>query len=778
MQLKPLKRAPVVLALVVLAFICGLRWVQPDLIERLEWMTYDLRVRAASHFAGPIATNIAFVSIEESSIDAVKKGYLDSDRSQKIGLRFNLYWPRQVYGRVVDELSAQGANTVGFDVLFNELRTADHAPVQMADGALVESDDYFAMQMHRADRVILADSGEALLPDLFVTNAMTLGDITSEKDADGVLRRVKAFRRYRHWHPIFQKAADGFDLDLAGAKIVPGRIILLQNKTTNTVEVPVDADNNFNLSDFDQRRSGKARAFTDERTWQMGIVMAAKEIGASLDLATVDLAHGKIVLHGARGIDRTIPVDGDGYLYIDWRLLPNDPHLARAPVEDLLRQNYLRLAGETNGLSDPFRSKLVFIGSAAQGNDLTDRGATPLERDTLLVSQHWNVANSVLTGRFVYRSPLSVDLALILLLGGLTAFLTWQLRVFSATGGTLLVAVLYTAATFFVFVRFRVWLPLVLPLAGAMLMEHLMLIAYRVVFEEGEKRRVKSVFSRIVAPDIVNELLHAKKLSLGGGRREVTVYFADVRGFTEFTDLSQAKVLEYIRAHNLSGADADEAVNQEARETLNTVNLYLGTLADIIKRYNGTLDKYIGDCVMAFWGAPVANEKHAVACVRAAIDAQRAIYQVNLQRVAENHKRELENLMGASPVPKPKLPILTLGSGINTGMVTVGLMGSNEHLLNYTVFGREVNLASRLEAVSGRGRIVISDATFQHVLRDDPELAKTFVALPPVKVKGIISELKIYEVPWRPAEASPFDEEVFSSKPSEGTSFTGIVQRE
>jgi adenylate cyclase len=182
---------------------------------------------------------------------------------------------------------------------------------------------------------------------------------------------------------------------------------------------------------------------------------------------------------------------------------------------------------------------------------------------------------------------------------------------------------------------------------------------------------------------------------------------------------------------------------------------------------------------MAFWGAPMPNAQHAAACVRAAIDSQRAIYELNLKRVEENQKRELENMIGGEARPKPRLPILTLGSGINTGMATVGLMGSNEHLLNYTVFGREVNLASRLEAVSGRSRIVISEATYKHLLRDDPELAATCIALPPVKVKGIVAEINIYEVPWRPPGASPFDEELFAStKPGEGTSFTGIIQRE
>jgi class 3 adenylate cyclase len=631
--------------------------------------------------------------------------------------------------------------------------------------------------------VILADTGDASLPGLFATNALALGDITAEKDSDGVLRRVRAFRDYRRWHPLFQKAADEFGLDLAGAKFELGKIMLPQIGNTNAVEIPVDAENNFALTNFvgDRLPPGappKARAFADQRVWQMGIVLAAQALKLDLPSAGVDLPRGKIILRGANGVERIIPVDHDGYFYVDWRLPPNDPHLLQAPVEKLLAQNFRRLNGDTNGLNGDFRGKLVVIGSAAQGNDLTDRGATPLERDTLLVGKHWNVANSVLTGRFIRRASLPAELALIIFLGALTAFLTWQLRAFSAAGGTLLLAAVYVAAAFFAFVKFRFWLPLVFPVGGAMLMEHLMLAAYRVTFEEGQKRHVKSVFSRIVSPDVVNELLQVEKLSLGGGRQEITVWFSDVRGFTQFTDDSQAKVLEYIREHNFSSAEAEAAINEEARETLATVNLYLGAVADAIKRHNGTLDKYIGDCAMAFWNAPMPNKTHAAACVRAAIDAQRAIYDLNLKRVGENQKRELESLMGGGPRPKPKLAILTLGSGINTGMATVGLMGSNEHLLNYTVFGREVNLASRLEAVSGRSRIIISEATYEHLRRDDPELAATCIALPPVKVKGIVAKVKIYEVAWPPPGATPLDEELFSTKPGEGTSFTGIIQRE
>ena len=295
------------------------------------------------------------------------------------------------------------------------------------------------------------------------------------------------------------------------------------------------------------------------------------------------------------------------------------------------------------------------------------------------------------------------------------------------------------------------WLPMVMPLCGGLLMTHGFMVTYRVLVEQKEQRRIKSVFSKIVSPNVVNELLKAEEISLGGARRKVTVYFADIRGFTRVTDESQAQAEEYVRAHKLPAAVVEAYLDEQAREVLTTVNLYLSVIADTIKKHNGTLDKYIGDCVMAFWGAPTASDRHALDCVRAAIEAQRAIYELNLRRAAENKRREAENRTRAATgqLTRPVLTLLALGSGINTGVVTVGLMGSDTHILNYTVFGREVNLASRLEGVSGRGRIIISDTTFQELKRLDPELAATCTELPPQEVKGFRDLVKIYEVRWR-----------------------------
>jgi class 3 adenylate cyclase/CHASE2 domain-containing sensor protein len=750
-QFKPIQRAPAILAVAVLLFVCAVCLLRLDFFERLERITYDLRMRAALHFSAPAATGLAFVAIEDSSVQAVQSGQL--------GYRFGLYWPRQVYGRLIEELSAEGAKAVAFDVQFGELRP-DHPPVQMADGRLMESDVFFALQCRLAGNVILAATPDMVPPSLFATNALVLGDISTEKDSDGVLRHAKAFRIYRHWHPLFREleADPEYGVDLSKARIEPHQIILPQ-ANGGEIKVPIDAQTNFELADFvgDKLAAGlppKAKAFTDERVWQMGIILAARELNLDLTHADVDLPDGRITLHGSNGVVRTIPVDSRGYFYVDWRLEPNDPHLTGALIENLLQEDMERLLGQTNGLGDAFRGKLVVVGSAAQGNDFTDRGATPLEKDTLLASQYWNVANSVITGQFIHRASLPTELVLIVLLGALTAFITWQLRAVTASLAVFLLMLAYVAVGFWAFVKFLYWLPLVFLIIGVA-GEYVSLVTYRVLFEEREQRRIKSIFSKIVSPDVVNELLSAKKLSLGGARCEMTVFFADIRGFTTMTDETQEGVTQFIRKHQWDTATEEAYFDESAREILNTVNLYLSVVADAVKKHGGTLDKYIGDCVMAFWGAPTPNEKHALACVRAAIDTQRAVHELNQKRVAQNPTREAENRVRVSAglPPLPQLTPLQLGTGINTGLVMVGLMGSDAHIFNYTVFGREVNVASRLENFSGGGRIIISDTTHRHLLRDDPALAATCIEMFPVTIRGIRAAVRVYEVPWQVSEA-------------------------
>lgn len=745
-------------------------------------MTYDQRVRWATRFPQPAATNLGVVFVTDDSIAAINKGLLRK--------RYGLYWPRHIYARALRELAEEGADTVAFDVLFGEARPdqggepapnarwpdltnflaelhPDETQTVYQDGddemTLVASDDYFAWQLKRTGIGVLAADQGVLPHPMFATNALLLADIGADKDPDGVLRRAKAFRDYRRWHWAFKQveADPVLGVDLRRAQIELGKIVLPRsNSEAAPFIVPLDSDGNVDLADFADTlppsTAPRAQPFTTERVWHMGIVLAARALKLDLADPQIDLPQGRITFNGPNGVQRILPVDTEGYFHINWEIPVNDPRLLSASIEKLLTQDLAREDGQTEGLDAAWKGRLVIVGSSATGNDLTDVGVTPLEKDTFLIGKHWNVANSLITGRFVRRASPGVELLLIVLLGGLTALLTWQLKVLPAAGSVMGLVFLYCSAGVFLFVQSRYWVPLVLPVIGAMLMQHVCLVTYRVVFEQRERRRLRSVFDKMVSPHVAREVLKMETLKLGGSRREITVYFADVRGFTELTDGTNNRAAQIVAERQLTGSAADAVFDEHAREMLATVNRYLSLVADIVTQHDGTLDKYIGDCVMAYWGAPTPNPHHAHDCVRAAIDAQRAIHELNRERDEQNKRCEQENAnranVGLSPVPL--LPILSLGSGINSGVAIAGLMGSEEHERSYTVFGREVNLASRLETISGRGRIIIGEATYQELLRDDPALAATCIEQEATTPKGFQKPVRNFEVPWQTIASS------------------------
>ncbi|HZV36427.1 MAG TPA: adenylate/guanylate cyclase domain-containing protein, partial [Verrucomicrobiae bacterium] len=629
------------------------------------------------------------------------------------------------------------------------------------------SDEYFAHRLREAGNVILAADRGVLPQGLFRTNALAVGDISAEKDRDGILRRARAFHIYRKWHPAFQQVEDDrhYGVNLQDATITPSAIFLhrpqMEDPNDRIIRIPLDKNGNFDVADFwgtklPPRMPRFDKPFTDQVIWHMGIVLAAEALHLNLANADIELNKGRITLTGPNGIKRIIPVDSDGYFYVNWCVSMNDKRLTQEPIENFLGRDQARLTGDTNRYSQyierkqDWRDKLVLVGSTAVGNDLSDRGATPLAKDTFLMSEHWNVANSILTGNFVRRSSMFMDLFLIIVMGAIATFITWACRSWTASVWVACVSLAYVTFSVVIFVVFRYWMPIVMPLAGGLLITHGCLLGYLVIFEQAEKRRVRSVFNKVMAPDVVAELLNTEKLSLSGARRKVTIFFCDIRGFTEMTDISREGAADYIKQHNLTGEQAEAIFDQQAKETLDTVNQYLKLIADVVRKNGGTVDKFIGDCVMAFWGAPIHNMHHAICCVRAAIETQRAVYRFNEERKAENRQREAKNITLAAE-GKPllsMLPILVVGTGINTGVVTVGLMGSDDQL-NYTVFGRDVNLASRLEGVSGRSRIIISEATLAEIIQDDATLALSCKTLDPVPIKGIREPVPVFEVPWR-----------------------------
>jgi class 3 adenylate cyclase/CHASE2 domain-containing sensor protein len=757
---QPGRRIPVTvcaaaIAAVWAAHLLGYLWPRVDFFTRLEAITYDWRVHLAARSSPATATNLGFVYISDDSIEAVQDGMYGG-----LPYRFGLYWPRQVYGRLVNELAAQGATAIGFDVLFAEMRP-DHPPVDLPDGSHLSSDEFFASAMRQAGNVLLA-ADKGLPPhELFRTNALAWADISARRESDAILRRATACQDIFLWHPLIKDAGRNLGWELWKARVEPGRIVF-PVAGGGEQALPLFGTNEFDQAALFETLTGRkpppgvprrSPAFTRARCWQMGIALAARALGLDLEKARIQPENGRIVLTGSNGVTRTIPVDAEGRFYIDWSMTPYHPALTREAIESLLLQYEQRQAGRTAQLTNRWKDKLVIVGSVATGNDLTDLGATPLEKETYLLGQQWNVANSVFTGRFVRPSGLALDLAVILLLGILAGWMTWNFRVLTASFGVLAAALLYVGAATWLYVQWRWWLPVVLPVGGSLLVVYVSLVTCRVLAEQKERRRIESVFGRVVSPEVRDELIEAQELSLGGVRRQVTVMFADIRGFTRVTDANQAAAEEYVARHQLSGEAARAHVEQQAQEVLVTVNRYLGVIADVVKKHNGTLDKYIGDCVMAFWGAPNPDTRHASSCVRAMMEAQQALLLLNRGRAAENERRAAENARRAArgEEPLPLAPLLSVGIGINTGPATAGLVGSEAHLLNYTVFGREVNVASRLEEIAGPGRILLAESTWQALQEEDPALAAACLEQAPVSLRGIRQPIRHYELQWEEA---------------------------
>lgn len=765
MQLKRATSAPVLIAVCVIALACALQLLNVGLFQQLELRTYDARVKLTYQLdhSSPVATNLAFVDINDYSIALVNGGLL--------GKPYGLYWPRHVYGMALRELAFEDAKAVGFDVIFAEKRSdqkvdfVDPGPPPKTNS--VYSDWIFANDLRDSGIAILSADSEVMPHPMFATNASAVANITVDRDIDGVVRRDMPFKDYRDWNPILRTFAQLDGIILNDTKFESNQITFFRatyndgkngEKIRESLILPVDRDGMIDTTNcvnpVPEGYPAKFAPYSTYRAWSLGLILAARQLKIDLKDATIE-PH-RIVLHGKNGFTRVIPLQSDGSFYIEWSLPVNDPRLTFASFDDVLACRVKRDRGESvpKEWDEKFQNKLIIIGSTATGNDLTDRGATSLNSSTFLVSKHWNIANSIITGRFVSTTATGMKLVIIVLMGALASVITWRIkRPFHGLMLFICVAAAYVAAAIVLYLQYRLWIPIILPVFFSGLVTTGMTLAYRVLVEQTERQRIKTVFSKVVSPVIVNELLKTEGVRVDGVRRRITVYFADVRGFTELTDTVQQQADAYLRDHKLSPEEAEAYLSEQARETLNTVSTYLSIIADTIKHRNGTFDKYIGDCVMAFWGAPISNPRHAADCVLAAIDAQRGLAALNQQRKAENERRTQENVQrSATNLPAlPMLPILSMGSGINTGVAVVGEMGSAEQT-NYTVFGREVNLASRLEGVSGHGRIIIGESTYLDLKQYEPALAATCIELPPKEVKGFRTAVKIYEVPWKTSE--------------------------
>src|SRR5271167_181804 len=369
---------------------------------------------------------------------------------------------------------------------------------------------------------------------------------------------------------------------------------------------------------------------------------------------------------------------------------------------------------------DAFRDNIVLVGGTALG--IGDLRNTPFEKQGsgyMGVEVHANILDNVLHSAEPPRTFLIrgfreeiVDIGFILFFGIGLGLWCGHSRPLVATLTAIIALAVFVWFVYYGFVHWGRWYSFVVP-AATLIGSYASITSFRVIHEEREKRKIRKTFSQYLSPGVIAliEKDPEKYIRPGGEVRDLTVMFSDIRDFTSLSE----------------GLTPDDLVT--------LLNQYLSAMTDILFRNLGTLDKYIGDAIMAFWGSPYPQKDHASSACRCALEMIAALDKLNRKWVEQ----------GGRPI--------AIGIGLNTGPVNVGNMGSNKRLA-WTVMGDNVNLASRLEGMTKQYRtsVIIGETTYAQV--KDQFVARE---VDKIRVKGKKHPVTIYELLAPLSEAGPYE---------------------
>ena len=382
--------------------------------------------------------------------------------------------------------------------------------------------------------------------------------------------------------------------------------------------------------------------------------------------------------------DIVIPIDSQGALTINFYGRPGTFQVR--PFSDVVNGKISKRF---------FKKKIVLVGVYAEG--LQDIHQTPYG-SMFGIEMIANAVTQLLNRDYIKFAPDYINIAIIIFFGLIISYIVGRKSILYSYVSTFILVIAYFFTVIFFFDKYRYVLNLSAPLITGVLTLFTM-IAYRILTEEKEKKAIQNMFSNYVSKSVVDELLkHPEKLELGGEDKEITVLFSDIRGFTT---LSEKLKPQELVAH---------------------LNEYLSAMTDIIFKYEGTLDKYVGDEIMAFWNAPIEQPNHAELACLTALEMMEKLRELN-EKWPEDRR-------------------LNIGIGINTGIMTVGNMGSKSRM-DYTLMGDNVNLGARLEGTNKiyGTNIIISEYTYDKI--KDKFLCRE---LDNIRVKGKKKPVKIYEV--------------------------------
>jgi adenylate cyclase len=628
----------------------------------VELKTYDWRMNRTAR-PETARRDIALVEIDESSLRTL----------QPFAGRWP--WPRVVHSSLVDFLSHAGARLIVYDIDFAEPDTRVGFAYGDSTWSGVESDKALADSIASAGNVIL------------------LADASYDAETKEIERMP----------------AGGYALD------VPG--IIDRKGLLPPFGAVAAAASGLGHNLFILDPDGPIRHVVPF-VRSHGRVLPS--LGVAAALRASGIAPGEVTVNGTllRYRDRVMPLawrhvkSSEGTLSYLWGLINFRGPALRTDLKsrtyatysffDVL-QSHEQVEAKMKPTVDPaaFRDKIVFVGATAAG--LRDVFETPFANGIMPgINVHAAVADDILSGRFLDQPSQAVRIATVLVSALLIGALASILPAWWATAAT----IVWIGSTGWFATRLFAdghWLNLSQPVLAASF-ALFGGVAYQYFFEGREKRKMKKLFGQYVSKDVFAQLVDNPALArLGGQRREMTVLFSDIRGFTTVSERGEPEAIVAI------------------------LNEYFTQMVDIVFSHKGTLDKFVGDMVMALFGAPLDDPDHADHAVEAALAMIEELAVLNARWKAAGG------------------PELDIGIGINTGPMIAGNIGS-EAIMSYTVIGDAVNLGSRLESLNKQygTRIIISEAT-----RARLKGRYDFKPLGDVVVKGKTQPVAIFEVVQR-----------------------------
>lgn len=573
-------------------------------------------------------------------------------------------WPRTTIAKLVDKLKASGAKAVGFDIVFSE--------PDKNDAALAGS---------------IARAGNVTMGYFFHLSPKDVAHLSEKdiaKDADNIKNS-----RYQIINSL-EKNPDDSSLPKAYAPQANLKIFSGTSANSGFFNMIPDTDGSMRWSPL---------VIKFGNNYYSSLPVSVLHQYLNWPLVSLNLAG-----YGAEGIkigDTTVPTDESGRLLVNYMgPAKTFPHYS---ISDILKG---RIPAEK------IRNKIVLVGATAIG--IYDLRVTPFGATYPGVEIHATVIDNILHRNFLTHSGFTrfIDLCAIILFGLLMGLIIPRLKAVKGIFFALTIICVFVAINMFLFVSFNIWLNLIYP-ALTMITIYLGITVYRYITEEREKKKIRGAFQYYLTASVINEMLkNPDKLKLGGDKKNLSVLFSDIRGFTTISEKLTPEELVHL------------------------LNEYLTAMTDIVFKYDGMLDKYMGDAIMAVFGAPLDQPDHARRACQTALDMMNELHRLQKKWIEEGK------------------PPLNIGIGINSGDMVVGNMGSQMRF-DYTVMGDMVNLGSRLEGTNKEygSNIIFSEFTYNAV--------KEFMCcreLDWVRVKGKKLPVKIYELLGEKKDEGKFKE--------------------